>query len=217
MTNKYLETFIPLVDAIAETFGANCEVVLHDLANPEKSIIKIVNGHVTGREVGGPITGLGLLLFEREKKSKKNNPFVGYHTLTKKGIELKSTTVFIRNGKGKIVGTLCINIDIAPFLSVKNALEEMCKTSVFAGIEKEGASPEVFESSVDALINDIIKQSIKKIGKPISYMTKGNKLEIIGTLKQKGLFLIKGSAKRISKELNVSLPTVYKYMEEIGE
>ena len=50
-----------------------------------------------------------------------------------------------------------------------------------------------------------------------SYMDKQDKLLIIKILKEKGLFLIKGAAKRVSNELNVSLSTIYKYLEEIEE
>jgi predicted transcriptional regulator YheO len=46
-------------------------------------------------------------------------------------------------------------------------------------------------------------------------MGKEDKLNIIKDLKEKGVFLIKESAKRVSKELNVSLATIYKYLEEI--
>jgi predicted transcriptional regulator YheO len=67
------------------------------------------------------------------------------------------------------------------------------------------------------LINELLKQSIKKIGKPIVHMRKEDKLQIIRDLKENGLFLIKGSAKRVSQELNVSLATIYKYLEEIHE
>jgi predicted transcriptional regulator YheO len=48
-------------------------------------------------------------------------------------------------------------------------------------------------------------------------MRKEDKLQIIRDLKENGLFLIKGSAKRVSQELNVSLATIYKYLEEIQE
>lgn len=58
--NKYLKQIAPFVDAIAETLGKNCEVVLHDFHYPERSIVKIANGHVTGRTVGGPTTDLAL-------------------------------------------------------------------------------------------------------------------------------------------------------------
>jgi predicted transcriptional regulator YheO len=211
MAEKYLQQFIPFVDAIAKTFGNNCEVVLHDLSNPEKSIIRIANGHVTGRKVGGPITDLGLLLLAREKNNPKNDSLIGYHSTTRKGVELKSTTIFIRNSKGKIVGFLCINIDISPFIFMKNMVTEICKTST---LNKENESPEKFEPSVDSLINQLLRQAVEKCGKAVVHMKKEDKLEVIRALKEKELFHIKGSAKRISKELNVSLATIYKYLEE---
>ena len=54
-----LEFLFHLAKGLARQFGPNCEVVIHDLAakDPEKSIVYIVNGHVTGRRVGdGPST-----------------------------------------------------------------------------------------------------------------------------------------------------------------
>jgi predicted transcriptional regulator YheO len=213
MSNKYVEQFIPLVDAIAETFGKTCEVVLHDLSKPERSIIKIVNGHVTGRSVGGPITDLVLPVLKNNKTDKSF--FIGYHTKTKTGKELKSTTVFIKDTKGKIVGALCINIDVTPYLFVKNILEELCITSTLNTTDGDKESPEKFESNVDTLVNELIKETSKKIGKPLPQMGREDKLEMIRNLKEKGIFLIKGSAKRVSKELNVSLATIYKYLEEI--
>jgi predicted transcriptional regulator YheO len=48
-------------------------------------------------------------------------------------------------------------------------------------------------------------------------MRKEDKLQVIWDLKENGLFLIKGSPKKVSQELNVSLATIYKYLEEIQE
>lgn len=45
-----LRAFFPVVDCLADLFGPDCEVVLHDVSRPEDSIIKIRNGHVTGRK-----------------------------------------------------------------------------------------------------------------------------------------------------------------------
>ena len=212
MSNKYVEPFIPFVDALAETFGKNCEVVLHDFSKPHQSIVKIAHGHITGRDVGGPATDL--ILSYLGKKGREIESLIGYRTRTKKGAELKSTTVFIRDNKAKIVGALCINIDITPYISLKNLSEQYCDMS---DIETERQLPEKFESNVDLLINELLEQSIKRIGKPIVHMRKDDKLQIIRDLKENGLFLIKGSAKRVSQELNVSLATIYKYLEEIQE
>ena len=59
MDSKRLEMLKQIASALAAQFGPNCEVVIHDLAakDPEKSIVYIVNGHVTGRRLGdGPST-----------------------------------------------------------------------------------------------------------------------------------------------------------------
>jgi len=213
MAPKYLEQFIPFVDAIAETFGKNCEVVLHDLRKPEQSIIKIANGHITGRDVGSPATDFILSFIE--KKEQCPDYIVGYRTKTKRGAELKSTTTFIKNQKGKIVGALCVNIDITPYVSIKNVLEELCSMSDIGEKIGEKQFPEKFESSVDNLINELLGKSIRNVGKPIVHMEREDKLAIMRDLQEKGLFLIKGAAKRVSKELNVSLATIYKYIEEI--
>jgi predicted transcriptional regulator YheO len=215
IVNKYIKPFIPLVDALAETFGKNCEVVLHDFGKPEQSIVKIANGHVTGREVGGPATGLILSFIG--KKGQKKESLVGYCTKTKRGDELKSTTIFIKNGKDKIVGSLCININVTPYLSTKNLLEDLCVIPNRSFKEAEEEIDEKFETSVKNLIDDLLEKSIKGIGKPVVQMRKEDKLGILKDLKDKGLFLIKGSAQRVSRELNVSLPTIYKYLEEIKD
>lgn len=213
--NKYLKKIVPLVDAIAETFGKNCEVVLHDFRYPERSIVKIANGHVTGRTVGGPTTDLALRFLEGRKGKKDIDRIVGYRTLTPKGAELKSTTIFIRDDKGKAIGCLCINIDVTPCRSAKNFIDEICRIHPYPENGDIRDVPEKFDLSVDALIDESFREVMNKTGKPLAYMNKDDKLSVVRQLKDKGLFLIKGAAKRISKDLNVSLPTIYKYLEEI--
>src|SRR4030067_1277625 len=96
-----------LVDLLADLLGNSCEVVLHDISDPEHSIVKIRNGHVTGRDVRGPITDLGL------KMIKENGPeTVLYATKTKHGKLLRCAGLVIRDNQDKIVGFLCINMDI---------------------------------------------------------------------------------------------------------
>ena len=47
-----LKSLIPIAETIGKTFGNRCEVVLHDLTIPEKSVVYTVNGDVTGRREG---------------------------------------------------------------------------------------------------------------------------------------------------------------------
>jgi predicted transcriptional regulator YheO len=214
--NKYIQPFIPWVDALAETFGSHCEVVLHDLRNLGKSIVKIANGHITGRQVGAPITDMGLRLFEEDKKNGKNTAVIGYRTRTKEGRELKSTTLFIRDKKGNAVGCLCINIDLTPYQTAKSLIDQICLTATppeNVGIEAD--SPEKFMSDVDSLMGQLIEKSMQAVNKPVILMSKEDKLQVMRDLKKSGYFLIKGSVKRLSGEWGGSIPTIYKYLEEI--
>ena len=50
--NPFIAQFVPVADLIAQTFGPDCEVVLHDLSTPQKSVVYTVNNQVTGRQLG---------------------------------------------------------------------------------------------------------------------------------------------------------------------
>jgi predicted transcriptional regulator YheO len=202
-----------MVDAIAATIGRNCEVVLHDFSIPDHSIIKIANGHVTNRQVGGPATDLVLPFLEDNTKAPE--AICGYRNRTSQGTELKSTTVFIRNTKGKIIGALCINIDITPFMFAKTVIDDFAMASPVDTGNGNPVTAERYEMNVDSLINDLLEKSINRIGKPVVHMNREDKLNVVRDLKQKGFFLIKASAKKLARRLSVSLPTVYKYLEEI--
>ena len=48
-----LELLKQIAAGIAAQFGSDCEVVVHDLSrHPDRCIVAIENGHVTGRKVG---------------------------------------------------------------------------------------------------------------------------------------------------------------------
>ena len=98
-----------IVEGIARTFGSRCEVVLHDLSNPEHSIVSIANGHVTGRSVGGSITGLGLKSLKSEAR---DDELINYRTVTRDGRTLKSSTITFRDSNEELELALCINFDV---------------------------------------------------------------------------------------------------------
>ena len=55
---------------LASQFGPDCEVVIHDLktSEPEHSIVYIVNGHVTNRDIGdGPSSAVFDAIRNQEK------------------------------------------------------------------------------------------------------------------------------------------------------
>jgi len=213
--NLELKKYIPLVKTIAEMFGKKCEVVLHDFSEPQKSIVAIENGHVTGRKIGDPITDFALSLWKKNGyENKKTDRIVNYKTKSKDGKILKSSTVFIRDNQKKIIGCICINYDITIHSMFHKVMDEFC-SAVDLEKGKSEKDIETFTSDVKEVLKNIIQEAIEKIGKPVSLMQKEDKLMVVKIADEKGAFLIKGAITQIAKEINVSRFTIYNYLEEV--
>jgi len=143
-----LKKFIPIVKTIAQMFGKNCEVVLHDFSKPQKSIVAIENGQVTGRKIGDPITDFALSILKKDGFGKRKiDRIVNYKTKSKNGKILKSATVFIRDYQKNIIGCLCINYDLTEHAMFHKNLEEFCST-VELGKEELTEETEKFTNDV---------------------------------------------------------------------
>ena len=155
-----------LAKAIARQFGPNCEVVVHDLcgAEPEHSIVAIENGHISGRRVGD---GPSHVVWEALKADPgKLEDRLAYLTRTEDGKILKSSTVFLRDADGNVNGVFSINYDITMMKAMEDQLRAFTET------ETSGAEPETITHNVNDLLDDLIEQSDRLIGKPPSMMTK---------------------------------------------
>lgn len=203
-----LEKLIPIAKGVSETFGSNCEVVIHDFSNMEQSIVEIFNGHVTGRTIETSMTDSILNKINKHRDGHDVYNYTGKSTL---GRELKSTTTFIRDFNDEIIGCMCINFDITDMLSARNVINELCKVD-----EKE---VEVIGeiNKVNDVLYDIVEITIHKFGRPVIYLTKDEKVNIVKDLEEKGVFLIKGAIDYVANSLQVSRYTIYNYLDGIRE
>jgi predicted transcriptional regulator YheO len=65
---QYLLSLFPVANCVADFMGPNVEAVLHRLSDLEHSIVKIRNGHVTGRKVGDSMTDFSLHMITEANK-----------------------------------------------------------------------------------------------------------------------------------------------------
>lgn len=205
-----LKSMIPLVEGIANTFGKNCEVILHDIRNPQSSIVAIANGHITGRTVGGPMSEYGLATL---RKGQFDEPIVNYCKRTKDGKLLKSTSLFIKDEDGRLIAFLCINYDISELTIAKNIINDLTNTIDAADFSED--SEESYESTVNGMLSSIVNKTLESVGKPVAFISKDEKVNIVHLLDDKGVFLIKGAVDYVAKVLCVSRYTVYNYLDEI--
>ena len=200
--NPIIKSLIPVIEGLAKTFGSFCEFVLHDVSKTDYSIVAIENGNITGRKVGAPVTDLLMELITKNDDYKLN-----YRSTTKDGKPLKCSTILIKDEQGKIIGSLCINIDITSAKIAESFLQEITKS--------EDETEESFPENVNAFLQFMINKAIKLINKPTHLASKDEKIEIIKYLNENKIFHIKGAVDITAKELNVSRYTIYNYLDEV--
>jgi len=198
-----------LAKALAAQFGPNCEVVIHDLQSndPDSSIVAIENGHVSGRKVGD---GPSHVVLEALNSSGDVEDRLSYLTKTEDGKTLKSTTIYIRDAQRTPIGIFSINYDITLML----AMEENMRQFTAPAAKELDTPPEAITQNVSDLLDELIEQSVKRVGKPAALMTKEEKVKAIGFLNDTGAFLITKSGGRVCKYFGISKYTLYSYIEE---
>lgn len=196
-----------IAHGIAQQFGQNCEVVIHDLSvdDLENTVVYIENGHVTHRNVGdGPSH---VVLDASKKDTSRLEDRHGYLTRTKDGRILKSSTMYIRGDDNRIRYILSINYDITGLLALDNAVKTLIST------ESKEKDPERITQNVNDLLEDLIEQSVALIGKPAAIMTKEEKVTAIQFLNDSGAFLITKSGDKVSNYFGISKYTLYSYID----
>lgn len=208
-----LSYFEPMVDFLADFLGENTEVVLHDLTDLNQSILKIRNAHISGRKEGDPITDLvakAIMLNDSTVNFQCN-----YLGRSKNSRALKCATYYLRNEDQKIMGAICINIEVDDFINAKNFIDKFLQ-----GITGRIESPrprveEHIGMTVPEMVDSRISDIIESRATPIEHLTQADKMEIVSQLNDEGVFLLKGAVAKIAKELCLSEPTIYKYVQKV--
>lgn len=198
--------FKQLLNLIAAQFGSKCEVVLHDLEKDYSStIVDIRNGHITNRKIGGCGSNLGL---EVLSGSVIDGDRFNYVTTTSDGKILRSSSMYIRNSEGKVIGSLCINLDITESIQFESFLKQYNKFEL-------NDQPEYFATNVESLLDYLIQQATALTNKDPKELTKSERLDFLSFLDEKGAMQISKSGDRICKVLGISKFTLYNDLEII--
>lgn len=206
-----LEMLVSTAHGIARQFGKDCEVCIHDLSvkDLEHTIIFIINGHVSGRKIGDGASKVVLETLEAIEKGDIIVDHLGYRTTTQDGRILKSSTVFLKDSTGKYRWVLGINYDVTTLMNVDAALQSITTVESHDS-NGDGQIP----LNVNDLLDNLINQSVKRIGKPPALMNKEEKIQAIQFLRDAGAFLITKSGDKVSNFYGISKFTLYSYIDQ---
>lgn len=210
--SNLLNILMASMDAMRTTLAANTEAVLHDLTQPECSVISIVNGHVSGREPGdpllsGPNDDVGFLGLLEPAQRVPSRVFNNYKTTTSSGKVLNSASTIYYSEDGVPLVAFCINVDLDVVNSLKRTLDSLL--------------PTVAEQEAEDMSDKIPAQSFDEVIARFRQTGSENKIQfrkrVVAELQKKGFFKVKGSVGHIAHALGVSRYTIYNYLEKNDE
>ena len=198
--------FSDLFDMLEAHMGNDVELVLHNLSMSEDSydhtITDIRNGHITNRKIGdcGDDEGLqaarGML-----NVSDSFNEFMH----TESGHILRCSSIYIHDpDNGRTIGSICINQDITRAVEAERFLRDYNMYRI--------CNAGIFTTDISSVLDDLIQEAMVLVGKPISEMTREDKIKFVQFLDSKGVFLVTKSSTKICNLLDISKYTLYNYL-----
>lgn len=222
MNEAQKKQYSTIVEFLGKTLGPDFEVVLHDAEDHINSIVAIENGHVSGRKVGGPLTNFGLEVISDENY-KHEKYKINYNGVSKDHRILRSSTMFIKDDDKNIVGMLCINFDDRRYKNITDQILKLCHPDQL--VEDNNAydsmdslvsnAGETFYDSVVENADNVIKTYLAQHNTTLERLTQEDRINIVSSLNQNGVFKLKGAVRAVAKRLGCSEPSVYRYLSKL--
>jgi len=189
-----------IAEGLSKTFSPFCEVVLHDLRDPQHAIMAIHN-NLSGRQPGDPATELGLA---RIADPEYPQVIANYQNQFSDGRQVKSTSIGIKDSTGKYVAALCMNVDLSLFRGLQGMLEQ------FGSVSGDRPAESLDPSGADAIRARIDQFAARLATTPRALKAADRRL-LMQELKDAGVMDIRRAMETVASHLGVSRAAVYTY------
>ncbi|MFS2206233.1 transcriptional regulator [Variovorax sp. Varisp36] len=197
---QLLDMLRNMAEGLGQTFAPFCEVVVHDLSNPKNAIYAIENS-LSGREVGQPVTELGLA---RIRDPEFPAVIANYANTFPDGRKVKSTSIGIKDDSGEYVAALCLNVDLTLFQSFQGAISQFTKIDdkdVHEHLESGGNHSDRIHARIDEFAAS--RATTSRSLKP------ADRKQLVQELKKAGMLEVRRGAEIAAAHMGVSRATVY--------
>ncbi|WP_370674494.1 transcriptional regulator [Pleomorphomonas sp. PLEO] len=228
MAGGWIQRYMKLTEFLGSVLGPDYEVVLHDLGDADKSIIAIANGHVSGRTIGAPLTSVALQSIINHSYETQD------YRLNYVGVAgtklLRSSTFFVKDEEGRLVGMLCINFDDSRYRELSDRILKLRHPDIFVetnfAYDEDAAavratppsveSSESFPNSLTELTDHLLDEELRSREAAGERLSHKDKLALVGVLNAKGIFMMKGAVKYVAEKLGCSQTTIYRYLNRMN-
>lgn len=213
---KILNYYKKLVPFLHEVLGEDSEVLLHDISQPDSSILEVA-GNLSRRKKGGPLTNMALKQII-DKKYLTQEAEINYQSYTIDRKMCRSSSFYIKNDDNELIGLLCINVLVSDLIDMKQKLDKMINIvpdSLATVEESTTKNDEQLGQNLDELMTSLIDSVITKYEDKLPFLNIDERESIISELNDKGVFLLKGGVSEVAKAIDMSESSVYRYLSKI--
>ena len=189
--------------ALGRMFPGLCEVVLHDLRDPEHTV-RVIENNLSGRKVGDPATEIGVA---RIQDPDYPNVIQNYPNTFPDGRPAKSTSIGIKNSEGVYIAALCLNMDVSLFATVSRSLHNLVSTED----QQQPLTETLRARTVDGL-RALVEEFAAAKGQTPRSLSPADRKDLLRTLKENGYLDVKHSVPVLTDILGVSRATIYNYV-----
>ncbi len=207
-----LKIYTALLPFLGKVLGSGCELCVHDISSPEKSIIAIENS-ATGIQIGHPMTDLANEMMEKGLYTDTDS--VLNYEGSSKGKPFLSSTYFIKN-ENRLIGLLCVNKNMSTANTALSAIQHMLSSFNLTTPENSEYT-ETLDSPVSDILPHLVADAIAQTNVLPERMTLKERVALVQRLNDQSILSMKGAVKEIAFQLGISEPTVYRYLNRKNE
>lgn len=196
-----LEQVKQIADGLARTFAPFCEVVVHDLLEPAHAILAIHN-NLSGRDIGDPATELGVA---RILNPDLEQVIANYPNRFSDGRQVKSTSIGIKDSKGRYIAALCMNVDLTVFQGFQGVLNQ------FVSVQVKAPASETLDPAGADMIRARIDEFAARLATTPRALKAQDRRALVKELKSGGLLDLRRATDTVAAHLGVSRASVYSY------
>lgn len=197
------KTLIPVCDAVATLFPGRLEVVLHDLAT---DTIAHIAGAFSNRAAGDP----SLLTEEAAQIDGGGQDVIGpYGKRHWDGQRLKSVSAVIRDGDGRAVGLLCINLKAGEIEAAAELLRSL------TGAFSDPAAQPLVAGDWREAAHSLIAETLAARGTTFAAADRADRVAVLRALDAGGILRIRGAADHVARILGISRASLYAALKQV--